>query len=442
MDQKKRIIIADPSTATVRKIFSDKRSELYEIVTANTASECLSKVMEFKPHLVVMELLLPEMHGLEVLKKIKAHKESSMTGVIISSSLTMIQNYNAAKALDADYFLVKPFDVDLFYDTVAKFFEGTLQFAPFSTKLPHYGEDVCYNPKASSAGAYLKFWGTRGSISVAGSKYVTYGGNTSCVELHFRDEVIILDAGTGIRDLGENFDTERYRNLNLLLGHTHWDHITGFPFFAPVYNKDVHLNVWAPVGYEKSTHELFDDMLSFGYFPIRLEEIYASVDFCDLRDRATLEFGDIEISCHHAKHPGSTLCFKIRTPRTTIGYVSDNEMLLGYHGHPLTIGRDHILLEPHLSLIDFLSDCHTIIHEAQYFPDEYHEKVGWGHSSISNAAVLIRHANPDEWIITHHDPKHTDEILHEKTLITQDILNDCNIDVKLRMAYDGLTIPL
>jgi ribonuclease BN (tRNA processing enzyme)/ActR/RegA family two-component response regulator len=442
MSQKKRILIADPSTSTIRTIFGSDKAEKYEILTAGSATECLSHVTQFKPHLVFTELLLPEMHGLEVLKKIKAHKESATTGVVIATSLTMIQNYNAAKDLGAAFFLVKPFDPDKFFDIVERYFEGMLEFDPFSTKLPHYGDDACYNPTKSSAGAYLKFWGTRGSISVAGPQYVTYGGNTSCVELHFRDEVIILDAGTGIRDLGERFDTGKYKNINLILGHTHWDHITGFPFFAPVYNKDVHLDIWAPVGYEKSTGELFDDMLSFGYFPIRLEEVYATIEFNDLRDGSVMKFGDIEISCHHAKHPGSTLCFKIRTPRTTIGYVSDNEVLLGYHGHPSSIGMDHFLLEPHLSLIEFLSDCHTVIHEAQYFPQEYHEKVGWGHSSISNVAAIIQHLDCKEWIITHHDPKHTDSILQEKTLVTQDILNDCNINTFMRMAYDGLTIPL
>ncbi|MBM3192580.1 MAG: phytochrome sensor protein, partial [Chlamydiae bacterium] len=233
------------------------------------------------------------------------------------------------------------------------------------------------------------------------------------------------------------------QKLSLIIGHTHWDHIIGFPFFNPVYNRNCSLEVLSPIGYQKEAEELFNDMLSFGYFPVRLEEMFATLSFNELRDGSVLRFGDITIACHYAHHPGPTLCFKIITPQKTIGYVTDNELLLGYHGSPQAIGRDHYLLEPHLNLLSFLEDCHVLIHEAQYLPQEYYAKVGWGHSSISNVVALIKHLKKcQEWIVTHHDPTHTDEMLMKKAQLHQELLRECNLNIHFKMAYDGMVYPL
>ena len=133
---------------------------------------------------------------------------------------------------------------------------------------------------------------------------------------------------------------------------------------------------------------------------------------------------------------------KIQSPNKTVGYISDNEVLLGYHAHPNRIGLGHSLLEPHRSLIDFLQDCDLIIHEAQYFPEEYQRKIGWGHSSIPNATVLLKYTGCQEWLVTHHDPNHKDCDLQLKQQLHTDVIKECNLNIKVAMAYDGLTIPL
>ncbi len=438
----RRILLADPSSISVREVFNSLKAKEYDIKTVDNGPECLKLVESFKPELIVVELLLPKMHGIEILRELKSNPSTRQIGVIISSSLTMIQNYNAAIELGANFFLTKPFSSHDFFLLVERFFEGSLVPDPFSPNVPHFHEATCYNPIASSTKSFLKFWGTRGSSPVSGNQYIQYGGNTCCLEICHDDQSIIIDAGTGLRDLGDDPRLSAQNDISMIIGHTHWDHITGFPFFAPLYRKDCKLNILAPIGYEKNTKELFNDMLSFGYFPVRLEEMFANLAFEDLRDGSTLKFGEIEISCHHANHPGPTLCFKIKSPRKTIGYVTDNEVLLGFHGTPENIGKDHFLLEPHLNLLNFLEDCHVLIHEAQYFPHEYHEKVGWGHSSISNATAFIKHLNCQEWIVTHHDPKHTDEILKRKEQIHLDVLAECNLDIRFRLAHDGLVVPL
>lgn len=440
---KKKILIADSSSITIREIFKSDSAKLYDIQTVDSGEECLAKIESFKPELVFIELLLPKIHGIEILKKLKTDKNHRNIGVVITSSLSMIQNYNAALELGADYFLTKPFDSSQFFLILERYFQGSLTPDPFKNKESQFSEAVCYNPIATTSTSYLKFWGTRGSSPVSGQDFIRYGGNTCCLEVRNSDKLLVIDAGTGIRELGETIDTNVHTNIPLIIGHTHWDHITGFPFFAPLYHKQCTLDIYSPVGYQKETEELFNDMLAFGYFPVRLEDMFANLTFNKLRDGGAIEFGNLKIECHHSNHPGPTLCFKITSPRKTVGYVTDNELLLGYHGPPGSIGKESPLLEPHLSLLAFLDDCHVLVHEAQYFPYEYHDKVGWGHSSISNAVAFIKQLNHcREWIVTHHDPTHTDKDLMLKAQLHADVINECNLNVTFRMAYDGMILPL
>ncbi|HPE85188.1 MAG TPA: MBL fold metallo-hydrolase, partial [Chlamydiales bacterium] len=232
------------------------------------------------------------------------------------------------------------------------------------------------------------------------------------------------------------------KTIHLFIGHTHWDHITGFPFFTPMYIPDVEVHLYAPVGYEKGTQELFSEMLAYAFFPVRLDEMQAKFHVHQMRDGDTIHIGGLTLETHYTHHPGSTLGFKVRSPTHTIGYITDNEMLLGYHGHPDAIDINHPLLEPHLSLIHFLTDCDLIIHEAQYFPEEYEHKVGWGHSSIANATVLLKHTGCQEWLVTHHDPQHSDTDLHIKLQMHQDVIADCHLHTNIRLAFDGMTLPL
>ncbi len=443
MKEKQKILIADPSSAFVDAILQAPEAADYKFEVARTGPETLHKLKSFEPSLLIIDLMMPHIHAIEILKTIKGKSRFRAMGVIVSSFHVMIQNYHAAIEEGADYFLVKPAETHRVYALLTKFFEGTLTPDPFSIQA---GQEIvethCYHPIPSSHNSYIKFWGTRGSNPVSGAEYVRYGGNTSCLEVRSRDQLIIIDAGTGIRPLGDQIKVEANETIHLLLSHTHWDHLTGFPFFGPLYKKNCNVVIWAPVGFEKSTKELFDNMLAYAYFPVRLDEMKARVTFKELRDHHPISIGDIVIDTHFVNHPGPTVGFKIKTPKKTFGYITDNEMLLGYQGHPNKIHLKHPLLAPHLSLIDFLKECDLIVHEAQYFPDEYNRKTGWGHSSIPNATVLLKYTGCREWIVTHHDPNHTDEILQKKLELHYDILKECNLHVHVDIAYDGLILPI
>lgn len=442
-DQKKKLLIADPSTTLIDALLKTKEASEYDIETAKTGPLALKKIQEFHPDLLMIDLMMPHMHGIEVMKTLKEKGLCENMGIVVSSYHVMIQNYHAAIGEGANYFLPKPFATATFFKLAAQFFAGTLKPDPFSLKSDHsVREDHCYHPIPSTLSSYLRFWGTRGSIPVSGAEYVRHGGNTSCLEVRHGDDLVIIDAGTGIRELGDLVGTEDKQTVHLFISHTHWDHITGFPFFAPLYKKNCDVVIWAPVGFEKSTKELFTSMLAYAYFPIRLDEMRAKVTFKELRDDRPVSIGSLTIECHFTNHPGPTVGFKIKSPKKTIGYITDNEVLLGYHGHPNAIHFKHPLLEPHIGLIEFLKGCDLIIHEAQYFPEEYYRKTGWGHSSIPNATVFLKYTGCKEWLVTHHDPNHKDHDLQVKLQLHNDVIKECGLGIKVAIAYDGLMIPL
>lgn len=441
--QKKKILIADADLSTIKLIRKYPQASLYQWEIVKDGFECLAKIETFQPDLILAELMLPKVHGIEILRKVKTDPRSKHIGVILMTAHIMIQNYKAATKQRCDFFLEKPFEPSRLYSLLKQFFSHTLHPTPF-TGIESTIQDGkhCYVPKIHSSNTFIKFWGTRGSNPVSGSEYVRFGGNTCCLEIRYGKDLIIVDAGTGIRPLGSALSDAKTKQIHLLISHTHWDHLAGFPFFAPIYDPECHITIWTPIGFEKSTQELFTEMLAYAYFPVRLDDIQARLTFKEIFEGEPFQIGQIEIDTHYAKHPGATVCFKFQLGNLSFGYVTDNEFLMGFHGHPNTVTKTHPELQAYRSMVQFFKRCDLLVHEAQYTPAEYQAKVGWGHSSVANAAVLMKHAEIHDWIITHHDPKHTDIDLLAKTQLQLDILDDCKLAIHPRMAFDQLTLPL
>ena len=437
-----KILIIDDSEALVRSLSKALESLSCEVTSVASGEECFESVVSDKPDLVFLDLMLPKMNGLEVLKKLKKDQETRDIGVIILTGKAMFQDYQMALSTGADYYLTKPFEADAVRDIVEDYFAGSLKPAPFAyADLTSGVDDAPYLPPKSERTTYAKFWGTRGSVCVCGMNYLRYGGNTVCLELRDGNDVIIIDSGTGIRQLGDELLGSDVENIHLIIGHSHWDHVMGFPFFAPVYKSKYNVDIYGPRGFERGVEELFSGMLDHDFFPVRLDEMQAKLRFHDVTISDTLEVGKYKVHFCYANHPGTTLCFKIEVNGRKVGYVTDNEFLLGYHGDPAKVDRDHWMLEPYQQMIEFCSDCDTLIHEAQYTPDDYKNKVGWGHSSLTNAAILVKHAGIREWVVTHHDPSHTDDYLLEKLEMHRNVLKHMGLTTRVFLAYDGLVLP-
>ncbi|MCG8669842.1 MAG: response regulator, partial [Pseudomonadales bacterium] len=226
----KKILIADGLRSGTEAILAYPKAKDYEIKVVKNGPDALKELESFQPDLCLIELMLPGMHGIELLHHIR--EGSASIGVIITTFYTMIQNYRATVSNHANYFLEKPFESDHFFELVERFFAEGLEPDPVDhTNGNNDYKTGRYSPVPTIATAYVQFWGTRGSIPVAGSKYQRIGGNTCCLEVRYHDDLIIIDAGTGIRELGMNLHDRGVKNVHLFIGHTHWDHITGFPFF-------------------------------------------------------------------------------------------------------------------------------------------------------------------------------------------------------------------
>lgn len=442
--RKKKILIADSADKTRHIIESYEHAKSYEFMFVKDGISCKQQIASFSPDLVLLELLLPRLHGIEILKWMKSDIKFRSIGVIIMTYELMLQNYRASIEFGAEFFLEKPFKPSHLFLIFEKYFSNNLEIEPFiGEQLGDFTLDSYYDPALYTPVSYLKFWGTRGSISVSGENYVRMGGATSTLEIRDKKQVVIIDSGTGITRLGEKLVEEKKEHINLLISHTHQDHVVGFPFFTPLYSEQSKINVYSPVGFEKSTESLFTQMLAYSFFPIRLDQMRAEVKFFDLHDSEIYDFDSIKIACAYVYHPGSTLGFKIYIEDRVIGYITDNELLVGYHGHPNDVLIDAPLLDKHLALIHFLSDCDTIVHEAQYFPKEYQKRVGWGHSSLTNATAIFKWLSKcNHWIVTHHDPRHSDYDLDLKYELHRQLLEECGIPCRLTYAYDGMILPI
>jgi phosphoribosyl 1,2-cyclic phosphodiesterase len=265
----------------------------------------------------------------------------------------------------------------------------------------------------------LKFWGVRGSIPCPGGETTRYGGNTSCIQVLGGQEVIVLDAGTGIRELGQQLTAPKKPvRVHLLLTHTHWDHIQGFPFFTPIYFPGNELFVYGPRALEKSLEEALMFQMQYSYFPVRGVELAAKVKFTELGEE-TFTIGDIEVSTKSMNHPIRVLAYKFAQKGRSAIYTGDNEPyfdVLADRATRVDTGihrRSEFIKECNQRVVDFCHEADALVVDAQYTDEEYESKRGWGHSSTGHVLALAQAAEVRKLVLFHHEPTHDDRTLDQ-----------------------------
>jgi phosphoribosyl 1,2-cyclic phosphodiesterase len=246
----------------------------------------------------------------------------------------------------------------------------------------------------------VKIWGCRGSVPCPGDETVRYGGNTSCVEVTLDDgATLVLDAGTGIRRLGDELMARGMRHVNLLLTHLHLDHVEGLRFFAPMWDENISVDIWGPPSPVMSLRERIARSFSPPLFPVELSDVPARVEFRDVpRQPWTIDGASLAASL--VVHPGPTVAFRIESGGATFAYVPDHE--------PALCGPVAERPLDWLSGGTITSDVDVLLHDAQYFEDEYEERVGWGHSSVADAVAYARAVGARRVLLFHHEPAHED----------------------------------
>jgi phosphoribosyl 1,2-cyclic phosphodiesterase len=254
----------------------------------------------------------------------------------------------------------------------------------------------------------VTFWGTRGSIPTPGAHTARYGGNTSCVALEGPGEqLVILDAGTGIRGLGTTL-VERQNGAvqaEILLSHTHWDHIQGLPYFKPFFAAGNSVRIWGSKQGATSLDEILHLQMDPAVFPIPLTAVAATLTVQEVRAGGEFTVGGFRARAMQLRHPGTTLAYRLvpAAGGRSVAYVTDNELGPGgSYDTPSTWHRD---------LLKFLSGVDLLIHDAMYTPAELETHRGWGHSSYEEAVALAAEAGVKRLVMFHHEPEHDDGAL-------------------------------
>jgi phosphoribosyl 1,2-cyclic phosphodiesterase len=280
----------------------------------------------------------------------------------------------------------------------------------------------------------VQFWGTRGSIAKPGPSTARYGGNTSCIEVRSaRGTLVIIDCGTGAHSLGQNLLSTASKGLrgHILISHTHWDHIQGMPFFAPLFVPGNEWDIYGPKGLDQSLRETLAGQMQYTYFPVTPDQFGATVRYRDLVE-GTFDIDDIKVTTHYLNHPALTLGYRLQADGATIVYCCDHEP----HSRRLADGRGEIAGQD-LRHAEFISGADLLIHDAQYTAAEYPSKIGWGHSSAEYAVKLGQHANVKRLALTHHDPLRDDDALDSVLARIKDGLQTAASSLQVFAAAEG-----
>jgi len=252
----------------------------------------------------------------------------------------------------------------------------------------------------------VTFYGVRGSIPTPGPDTARYGGNTPCVVLESNSgQKLILDAGTGLRVASDEF--EQYSDqIHLLLSHHHWDHLQGFPFFSPIFKSNCQIVIYPGDTVPEHDTAIVEQM-NKSYFPVKFHQLQGTITVKKVRfnQNQVLELGDFTVQAQRMNHPDGGSAYRILCDDKVLVYATDNEL------SPPPEHNFHSFEQ----WVEFCHQADLLIHDAQYLDGEMKQKLGWGHSSISETLRLAEQANVKLLSLFSHDPMRTDECLDTLT---------------------------
>ncbi len=277
----------------------------------------------------------------------------------------------------------------------------------------------------------ITFWGVRGSIPTPGPGTVEIGGNTSCVEVRAGKALVILDGGTGLRLLGQKLLQEMPFTAHVFFSHVHWDHIQGFPFFAPAFAGGNTIHLYGGNNVSRTLEETLAGQMDYPSFPVQLSQMASTMKFQDLVEGQVLEIdagdGKLRVTNARGNHPNGVWAYRLEYGGKSVVYATDTE--------------HYAVVDPKLSALAKNTD--VLIYDSQYTPEEYAgtagtggSKVGWGHSTIEEAAKLAKHCGAKQLVLFHHDPLQSDDAVKEKERRTREWFPNTIA------AYEGLQIEL
>ncbi|MGH7565761.1 MAG: response regulator [Gemmatimonadota bacterium] len=288
----------------------------------------------------------------------------------------------------------------------------------------------------------VRFWGTRGSLAKPGPTTLRYGGNTSCVEVRGDDgTLIVLDCGTGAHGLGQALVSSGAppHDGHLLITHTHWDHIQGFPFFAPLFIPGNTWDIYAPGSFGQELEHTLAAQMQHNYFPVTLAQLGATIRFHDLSEGPFM-VGGVHVTAEYLNHPVLALGYRLESGGKALVYSVDHEP----HA-PNPVASTPGALPSHgedQRHVEFLAGANLVIHDAQYTIEEYPQKTGWGHTPAEWAVDYAVAAGARRLALFHHDPLRDDEALDRLVEVCRSRASAAGSRIEIFAAAEGQEIGL
>jgi phosphoribosyl 1,2-cyclic phosphodiesterase len=302
----------------------------------------------------------------------------------------------------------------------------------------------------------MTIWGDRGSMPTPGPDTVLFGGNTSCLEIRVDGRLIIVDAGSGIRGLGDKLLREDIKkgpiDADIFITHTHWDHIMGFPMFNPIYVPGTKLRIHGPISYEDDTLEsVIGSQLSYRYWPVRQEELSAHIEYEQIKETSIDLGGGLRVQTKYLNHPVLCLGYRFEYQGKSLVTAYDHEPFRNvfptdpadpsYDAEAAHEG-DAAAIEANDKVLAFCHGADLLVHDSQYTAKEYNKnKIGFGHSSYEFAINSAAKARVKRVLLFHHDPNRSDAELQELELFYEGKLRG-KTELAAEMAREGRTYNL
>lgn len=411
----------------------------WNVIEADDGTRGITLALEHRPQVVVCDLLLPKISGIQVCRAIREDLESA-TLIIVAGRHYDVDREAVLEAGVDDYF-VKPLKWEQLAAAIKRAARPRRKRKP-----PQKTRALKFHPPATR----IKFWGVRGSIPVPGPSTIGYGGNTTCVEVRTNGEIIVLDAGSGIRELGmaleKEFEGTRLK-LTLLLTHTHWDHIQGLPFFLPAYQAKNSIRVLGYEGARAGLATILAAQMEVPFFPVAWKDLPGTITIEELK---TMEFavGKVRVRAKFLNHPGVCVGYRLNTKQGSICFLPDNEpfeplklKLAARDGTHPQKARAQAAIE-RSKLVEFLKDADVLILDSQYTDEKYQEHVGWGHGALSRVVSLALEARAKKLFLFHHDPAHDDHKIDEMLERARLLVLESGRTLEVEAAREGAEVWL